>query len=59
MRFIFNFFFYGLLFYLISRFLPETFDTLVSWVNSVYDVLQDLVLWAVERVQSLAQSAKG
>jgi hypothetical protein len=57
MRFIFNFVFFGLLFFLISRFLPETFETLVGWVNSLYEVLRDAVLWIVERVQSLASNA--
>ncbi len=53
MRFIFNFFFYGILFYLIWRFLPETFDTLVAWMNSIYVVLQDVVLWGLDFVRAL------
>ncbi len=57
MRFIFNFVFFGLLFFLISRFLPETFDTLVGWVNSLYEVLRDAVLWVVDKVQSVASSS--
>lgn len=56
MRFIFNFVFFGLLFFLISRFLPETFETLLGWVNSLYDVLREGVLWVVEKVQSIASS---
>jgi hypothetical protein len=52
MRFIFNFIFFGLLFFLIYIFLPETFATLVSWVNSLYEVLRDAVLWIIDKVQS-------
>ena len=57
MRFIFNFIFFGLLFFLIYRFLPETFETLVGWVNSIYDVLRDAVLWVVEKIQSLTSGS--
>ena len=57
MRFIFNFVFFGLLFFLISRFLPETFETLVGWVNSLYEVLQEAVVWTIEKVRSLTSSA--
>lgn len=41
MRFIFNFFFFGLLFYLIYLFFPEAFTTLVSWANQVVAFLKE------------------
>lgn len=44
MRFILNFFLFGLLFYLIYLFFPEAFATLLSWANSVYEYLRDLFL---------------
>lgn len=44
MRFIINFFFYGLLFFLIYLFFPEAFHTLVSWANDTYVFLRDLFL---------------
>jgi hypothetical protein len=44
MRFIFNFIFFGILFYLIYLFLPDAFFTLVSWANKTYEFLRDLVM---------------
>lgn len=49
MRFIFNFFFFGLLFYLIYLFFPDAFHTLVSWVNEVYLFFKDLVNQGVDK----------
>lgn len=43
MRFIFNFFFFGLLFFLIYIFLPDTFHTLVSWATSAYEFIRGFV----------------
>lgn len=54
MRFILNFFFFGLLFYLIYLFFPEAFHTLVSWANQVYLYLRDLFLNLSGRMQSSA-----
>lgn len=42
MRFILNFIFYGILFYLIYLAFPEAFFTLVSWVDQLTNVLKDL-----------------
>lgn len=49
MRFILNFFFFGILFYLIYLFFPEAFHTLVSWANNVYNFLHDLILRISEK----------
>ncbi|ADI38019.1 putative uncharacterized protein [Waddlia chondrophila 2032/99] len=57
MRFIFNFIFFGLLFFIIYKFLPETFETLVGWVDKLYDVLRDAVVWVFEKVQSVASNS--
>lgn len=43
MRFILNFIFFGILFYLIYLFFPDAFFTLVSWANKTYEFLKDLV----------------
>lgn len=51
MRFLLNFFFYGLLFYLIWMFFPDTFMTLVSWANHVVAFLRDLIMGITEKVQ--------
>lgn len=52
-RFILNFIFFGILFYLIYLFFPETFQTLVSWVNQVYAYLKEFVIQIFEKVQSM------
>lgn len=52
MRFILNFFFYGLLFYLIYLFFPDAFHTLVSWANNVYDFLREAVLSLTGKLSS-------
>lgn len=51
MRFILNFIFFGLLFYLIYLFFPEAFNTLVSWVNQIYEFFRDLFLNVSKKVQ--------
>jgi len=51
MRFIWNFFFFGILFYLIWQFFPEAFNTLVSWANHVVTFFKELILNTWERVQ--------
>lgn len=56
MKFIFNFIFYGVIYFLIYRYLPETFDTLVAWGNSAVDNGHDLLVWAVEKVSSLPKN---
>lgn len=52
LRFIFNFFLFGLLFYLIYLFFPEAFQTLVSWANHTYEFFKDLFMQISARIQS-------
>jgi hypothetical protein len=56
MRFILNFIFFGVLFYLIWLFFPEAFDKLVSWANQAYEFLRDLFTQASDKVQSYRHS---
>lgn len=51
LRFILNFFLFGILFYLIYLFFPDAFTTLVSWVTQVYEFLRDLVMQLVGEFQ--------
>lgn len=44
LRFIANFFLFGLLFYLIYLFFPEAFHTLVSWADRTYEYLRDFFM---------------
>jgi hypothetical protein len=51
MRFILNFIFFGILFYLIWMFFPEAFTTLVSWANHIVAFFRDLFMGITEKVQ--------
>ncbi len=42
MRFIIGFIFFGVLFYAISLYFPETFQTLVSWAAKTFNFIHDL-----------------
>lgn len=52
-RFFINFILFGLLFYLISVFFPDTFHTLVSWVSSLYEFLKGIVLEVVQKFHGM------
>lgn len=41
MRFILNFFFFGLLFYIIWLYFPDAFTTLVNWAAQVVDFVKE------------------
>ena len=51
MRFILNFIFFGLLFYLIYLFFPDAFNTLLSWVQQIYEFFRDLFSNVSKKVQ--------
>lgn len=51
-RFILNFFLFGLLFFLISRYFPQAFETLIGWVENVWEYLLGLGSQLVDMVQS-------
>lgn len=50
MRFILNFFFFGLLFYIIWLYFPEAFTTLVHWAAQVVDFFKDLFHSVSDRI---------
>ena len=51
MRFIWNFFFFGILFYLIWIFFPDAFMTLVGWADHVVAFFRDLIMGVYNKVQ--------
>ncbi len=53
LRFILNFFLFGILFYLIYLFFPEAFQTLVSWAHQVYEFFRDVFAQLSERFRSM------
>jgi hypothetical protein len=54
-RFIFNFILFGLLFYFIWTFFPDAFQTLVTWISKIADLLVDLGRWVVSWVQDITK----
>ena len=50
LRFILNFFLFGILFFMIYLFLPETFATLVSWASKTYEFFREIFLQISERI---------
>lgn len=50
MRFIFNFIFFGILFYIIWLYFPDAFKTLVDWASNTVAFLKNLVQTAMEKV---------
>ena len=52
MRFIWNFILFGVVFFLIHKFFPEAFNTLVSWVDHGYE-------WVVQAVTALVAKIQG
>lgn len=57
MRFILNFIFFGILFYLIWMFFPEAFKTLVSWADNVVAFFRDLIMGVWNKTQHEAPKA--
>lgn len=58
LRFFVNFFLFGLLFFIIHRYLPDTFNTLVVWIDHIFDFLAHIVLWAVDKIQMIFHSTQ-
>lgn len=51
MRFILNFIFFGILFYIIYLFFPDAFHTLVSWANNAYEYISDFFSGVSKKIQ--------
>ncbi len=49
MRFILNFIFFGVLFFLIHMFFPDAFNTLVGWADKIYIFFKDLFMSLYEK----------
>lgn len=59
MRFIFNFIFFGLLYYIIFLAFPEAFQKLVSWVTTLFEFLRDIFMQLYHRLQDLMGRREG
>lgn len=51
-RFIVNFFLFGLLFYALYIFFPDAFAKMVGWVAAVFDYIRDIVNQIIEKINS-------
>lgn len=57
MRFIFNFIFFGILFYLISVYFPEPFHTLVSWADAIVTFGKEALQVILEKVGTMSHTS--
>lgn len=55
MRFIFNFIFFGILFYLIYLAFPDAFFTMVSWADKLTTLIKDLYLQLADKIHAWEQ----
>lgn len=56
MKFIFNFIFFGILFFLIATYFPEPFHTLVSWAQTIVDFVKETFSLLMEKISSMSHS---
>lgn len=56
MRFIFNFIFFGILFYLISIYFPEPFHTLVSWADAIVSFVKETFHVLLDKISAMGQT---
>lgn len=54
LRFLFNFIFFGLLFFIIWQFFPDFFQKLVAWATAVVQFIENLVTMLIEKVNSMS-----
>lgn len=57
LRFIFNFIFFGVLFYVIWVFFPDAFQTLVAWAGKIYHFVVEVGTSIVEWISELTKPA--
>ncbi|MBA3236977.1 MAG: hypothetical protein H0T62_01325 [Parachlamydiaceae bacterium] len=56
MKFIFNFIFFGILFFLIATYFPEPFQTLVSWAQSLVNFIKETFSLLMEKISTMSNS---
>lgn len=50
LRFIFNFIFFGVLFFIIWQFFPDAFTKLVEWARDIVEFIENLIKMVAEKV---------
>jgi hypothetical protein len=56
MRFIFNFIFFGILFYVIAVNFPEAFKTLVSWADGIVTFFRETFQVLMDRLGTMSHT---
>lgn len=54
-RFIFNFIFFGVLFYAIAHFFPDAFERLVGWAEKIYAFFVDITVAVIDWISELTK----
>lgn len=57
MKFVFNFIFYGFIYYMIWRNFPVVIETFVAWADSISELVIELWGLAMSKFASLTQGA--
>lgn len=57
MKFIFNFIFFGLLFFVINHYFPEAFSSLVKGADTVFHYLRDLGAALMDKLNALMSNS--
>jgi len=57
-RFVFNFIFFGVLFYAIYIFFPDAFSTLTGWAGAIYDFVVSIMAALVKYISELTKPAQ-
>jgi hypothetical protein len=59
MRFIFNFIFFGLLFYAIYYFFPDAFANLVTWTGEAFNYIKSLIQQLFSKLPPVKKESTG
>lgn len=52
MKFVWNFILFGIIFFLIHKFFPTAFETVFSWTDQVYGIIEKFVMALVAKIQA-------
>lgn len=59
LRFVLNFIFYGIIFFLIWKFQPDWIDTMRSWADTAYEIVVDLGSQLFAKIKALSSGSTG
>jgi hypothetical protein len=59
MRFLLNFFLFGILYFAIYYYFPDAFHTMVGWAQSVFDFIKEWVIILISKIKSTSAEHGG